>query len=173
MRAGPAAMAVIFLMALLSAALPANAECGPIETSPEVTASTADRSPAYAKRLPSLPASVSQAGAIGLPLVGPFAGVSAATAAQAALGGALPGIIAPRAYQPYQPSPFPPRALTAETVAPHLEARGFSAVSAVRQRGQSFLAEATGPRGERVRLVLDASSGEISGMQVIGFERRR
>ena len=42
-------------------------------------------------------------------------------------------------------------------------------VSAVRQRGRSFLAEATGPRGERVRLVLDADSGEINGMQVIGF----
>lgn len=73
---------------------------------------------------------------------------------------------------PYRPSAArPPGAppLKSEEVAANLKARGFVDVSAVRQRGRSFLAEATGPRGERVRLVLDADSGEINGMQVIGF----
>ncbi|MFG1377881.1 hypothetical protein [Xanthobacter autotrophicus] len=75
----------------------------------------------------------------------------------------------PHPYQPYLARPPGAPPLKSEDVAASLKARGFVDVSAVRQRGRSFLAEATGPRGERVRLVLDADSGEINGMQVIGF----
>lgn len=72
---------------------------------------------------------------------------------------------------PYKPYATRPRrtVLVPSEVAASLKARGFVDVSEVRQRGGAFLAEATGPRGERVRLVVDAASGEISGMQVIGF----
>lgn len=75
----------------------------------------------------------------------------------------------PDPYRPYLARPPGAPPLKSEEVATNLKARGFVDVSAVRQRGRSFLAEATGPRGERVRLVLDADSGEINGMQVIGF----
>ncbi|MCG5236695.1 hypothetical protein [Xanthobacter oligotrophicus] len=75
----------------------------------------------------------------------------------------------PDPYRPYQTRPPGAPPLKSDEVAANLKARGFIDVSAVRQRGRSFLAEATGPRGERVRLVLDADSGEINGMQVIGF----
>ena len=50
-----------------------------------------------------------------------------------------------------------------------LAARGFSEISNLRRRGGSYVCEATGPRRERVRLVLDAETGEISGLQLIGF----
>ncbi|OYW60786.1 MAG: hypothetical protein B7Y75_05325 [Azorhizobium sp. 35-67-5] len=50
-----------------------------------------------------------------------------------------------------------------------LAAQGFSEISNLRRRGGSFVCEATGPRRERVRLVLDAETGEISGLQLIGF----
>ncbi|MFG1266381.1 hypothetical protein V5F40_00290 [Xanthobacter sp. DSM 14520] len=75
----------------------------------------------------------------------------------------------PDPYRPYQSRPPGAPLLKSDEVAANLKARGFVDVSGVRQRGRSFLAEATGPRGERVRLVLDADSGEINGMQVIGF----
>lgn len=96
----------------------------------------------------------------------------------------MPSTRAPSALTLTEPNPYKPytthtpaqgegRApLRPADVAAHLRARGFVDVSEVRQRGRAFLAEATGPRGERVRLVVDASSGEISGMQVIGFGPR-
>lgn len=74
------------------------------------------------------------------------------------------------AYKPYQAHPPDgTRPLAADDVAQSLKRRGFSDVSVVRQRGQNYLCEATGPRGERVRLVVDSASGDISGMQVIGY----
>ena len=54
-----------------------------------------------------------------------------------------------------------------------LRAWGFTRITDMEMRGGSFVCEATGPRRERVRLVLDARSGEISGMEVIGFENKR
>lgn len=72
-----------------------------------------------------------------------------------------------RPYQTHPPGGVGP--LAAKDVAQSLSHRGFSDVSIVRQRGQAYLCEATGPRGERVRLVVDAASGDISGMQVIGY----
>lgn len=54
-----------------------------------------------------------------------------------------------------------------------LRAWGFTRITDMEMRGGSYVCEATGPRRERVRLVLDARSGEISGMEVIGFENKR
>lgn len=79
----------------------------------------------------------------------------------------------PDPYRPYQARPLAGTPLGPVEVAASLKARGFVDVSAVRQRGRTFLAEATGPRGERVRLVVDGASGEISGMQVIGYASPR
>lgn len=55
----------------------------------------------------------------------------------------------------------------------HLEAHGFSDITNLRRRGGTFICEATGPRRERVRLVVDTASGEVTGMQVIGFTEPR
>lgn len=54
-----------------------------------------------------------------------------------------------------------------------LRDRGFTQISGLELRGETYLCEATGPRRERVRLVIDARSGEISGMEVIGFDGKR
>ena len=65
----------------------------------------------------------------------------------------------------------PPRSLG--DMERQLTAWGFTEITGLEIRGASYLCEATGPRRERVRLVLDARSGEISGMEVIGFEDKR
>lgn len=165
MRACAAACAAFFLMALAPPMTRALAQCGPEPPAP------AGVQPAVPAKPPPLHTyhPPSEAGTIALPGL-PLARAAAVTATQMPDEAALMpgGAIAPRAYRPYQIAPAGPLPLTAETVAPSLEARGFRQIGAVRQRGQSFLAEATGPRGERVRLVLDAASGDISGMQVIG-----
>lgn len=77
-------------------------------------------------------------------------------------------------YGPYEapPSP-PPGALDGEAAARMLRGRGFSDVQVLRQRGPTILLEASGPRGERVQVVVDAASGAINGMKVIGFGDRR
>lgn len=77
----------------------------------------------------------------------------------------------PEPFRPYMR--HPPGGLhpvEPDQVADSLTRRGFKDVSVVRQRGGAYICEATGPRGERVRLVVDAQSGDISGMQVIGYK---
>lgn len=170
MRAFTAAWAAIFLMAFAPAVPRAAAQCS--TEAPPVATGTQTSLPARPPPLP-LGHAPSEAGAIAL-LSAPLARAASATATQIPDDTTpLPGAIAPRAYRPYQTAPVGPHPLTPETVAPSLEARGFRQISSIRQRGQSFLAEATGPRGERVRLVVDAASGDISGMQVIGTGERR
>lgn len=63
--------------------------------------------------------------------------------------------------------------LRAQDVARALSARGFTNLGTIRRRGGSYLLEATTPRHDRVRLVVDAASGEINGMQVIEYRRPR
>lgn len=170
MRACAAACAAFFLMALVPLVPRAAAQCAA-----EVPPAAEDAQTSLPARPQPLRTShpPSEAGTIGFPSA-PLTRAASATAAQMPDEGVpLPGTIAPRAYRPYQTAPAGPHPLTVEAVAPSLEARGFRQIGAVRQRGQSFLAEATGPRGERVRLVLDAASGDISGMQVIGTGERR
>ncbi|TCT06258.1 hypothetical protein [Aquabacter spiritensis] len=76
-------------------------------------------------------------------------------------------------YSPYVGRSDKPHPVTPETVEAYLAARGFTGISNLERRGGSYICEATGPRRERVRLVVDASSGDISGMQVIGFGDKR
>lgn len=51
-----------------------------------------------------------------------------------------------------------------------LTTQGFSNITVLRRRGPSLLCEATGARRQRVRLVIDLSSGEITGLKVIGYD---
>lgn len=82
---------------------------------------------------------------------------------------------------PSSASALPPYVTRAASVPPHsaldverqLKAWGFTQITDLEMRGGSYLCEATGPRRERVRLVVDARSGEISGLEVIGFEGKR
>ena len=79
----------------------------------------------------------------------------------------------PGPYAPYEAPPAPGGRLDGEAAARMLRARGFSDVTVLRQRGPTILLEANGPRGERVQVVVDAASGAISGMKVIGFGTQR
>ncbi|MFS8035590.1 hypothetical protein ACI7BZ_01275 [Xanthobacter sp. AM11] len=141
-------------MALLLPALPAGAQC-----------TTEDAGPARA---------TAAVAGLGIAPVPASLSLRLLPVADGPLDRASPlPLTQPDPYRPYQgrPAAGPPRG--PEQVAASLRSRGFVEVSAVRQRGRTFLAEATGPRGERVRLVIDGASGEISGMQVIGFDTPR
>ncbi|MFG1397556.1 hypothetical protein [Roseixanthobacter pseudopolyaromaticivorans] len=100
-----------------------------------------------------------QAQVVGLTLGAPFR------------DGSTPGVGTPApAYAPYlghTPQKNQPANLTA--LLDSLRARGFSRFSDVHQKGGNVICEATGPRRERVRLVVDAATGDISGVVVIGF----
>lgn len=63
--------------------------------------------------------------------------------------------------------------LDAASVKASLEARGFTGVSRPVLRGRTYVCEATGPRRERVRLVVDYATGVIVGLTVIGFDSSR
>jgi hypothetical protein len=54
-----------------------------------------------------------------------------------------------------------------------LAARGFRDISPPKNRGSTYITEATGPGGERVRLVINGKSGGIDGVRAIGFDGRR
>jgi hypothetical protein len=65
------------------------------------------------------------------------------------------------------------RMLGSNEVVNSLRARGFRDISPPQNRGSTFITEATGPRGERVRLIINGKSGGIDGVRAIGFEDRR
>ena len=50
-----------------------------------------------------------------------------------------------------------------------LKKRGFRDVDAPKRRGTTYIVEATGTLGERVRLIINGKSGGIDGVRVIGF----
>lgn len=80
----------------------------------------------------------------------------------------------PGAYAPYQsPPPVLEQKLDSAALLTSLQARGFTDVSHLKLRGSAYICEATGPRRERVRLVVDAASGAIFGVEVIGYDSRR
>jgi len=54
-----------------------------------------------------------------------------------------------------------------------LQAKGFRDISPPQNRGSTYITEATGPRGERVRLIINGKSGGIDGVRAIGFDDRR
>jgi len=69
---------------------------------------------------------------------------------------------------------FGPRRATGRSdLVASLRARGFRDIGAIQQRGTTFICEATGPSGERVRLVINGLTGGIDGVRVIGFGPRR
>ncbi|MFG1296377.1 hypothetical protein [Xanthobacter variabilis] len=65
------------------------------------------------------------------------------------------------------PLPMGQHGLDVATVMAAMEARGFSQVQPLRWRGRSLLCEATSPRRERLRLVVDTATGEITGFAVL------
>jgi hypothetical protein len=67
----------------------------------------------------------------------------------------------------------PRRQLGRVEVVAILHRRGFSDIGIVRQRGMTYICEATGPQGERVRLVVNAMTGGIDGVRVIGVGKPR
>jgi hypothetical protein len=56
--------------------------------------------------------------------------------------------------------------LTPQQAKEQLEARGFRDVAAPHQRGRVAIVAATAPRGERLTLVIDLTSGEIAGVRL-------
>jgi hypothetical protein len=54
-----------------------------------------------------------------------------------------------------------------------LQGRGFQNISSPQRRGATYILEATGPRGERVRLIVNAMTGGIDGVRVIEMDRGR
>jgi hypothetical protein len=66
---------------------------------------------------------------------------------------------------------FPRRPLASGDVAKSLATRGFHEIGPVRQRGTTYITEATGPDGERVRLVINGVTGGIDGVRVIRRSR--
>jgi hypothetical protein len=67
----------------------------------------------------------------------------------------------------------PRRATGSGELAASLRARGFRDIGPIQQRGTTFICEATGPSGERVRLVINGLTGGIDGVRVIGFSNKR
>ncbi|QFR33101.1 hypothetical protein [Ancylobacter sp. TS-1] len=116
--------------------------------------------------------------AVGL-LAAPLASGLTGRAAQAQGFVPPPGPYAPAPgpYAPYEaPSARRPGAgqpVDADAATRMLAARGFTKISVVRRRGATLIFEANGPRGERVQIVVDSTSGAISGMKVIGFGDKR
>jgi hypothetical protein len=107
---------------------------------------------------------------IGITVGGPWGGTTVAP---------KPGKPAPGPYAPYETQSPPPgganaaQSMDANGAVNMLRSRGFSQITVVKQRGTTIILEANGPRGERVQLVVDAASGAISGMKVIGYGDKR
>lgn len=107
---------------------------------------------------------------IGITVGGPWGGAIAAP---------QQGKSAPGPYAPYETPPSPPTAASEQGATSPADAvkmlrgRGFTNIEVIKQRGASIILEATGPRDERVQLVVDGASGSIIGMKVIGFGDKR
>ena len=65
------------------------------------------------------------------------------------------------------------RQLTGSEITASLHGRGFHDVTFIRQRGATYIFEATGSRGERVRLVVNSYTGTIDGVRQLGVGRKR
>ncbi len=79
----------------------------------------------------------------------------------------------PGPFDPYNAPPARGGEVDDAAAARMLAARGFTNISVIRRRGPTLVMEANGPRGERVQLIVDAMSGAINGMKVIGFGDKR
>jgi hypothetical protein len=67
----------------------------------------------------------------------------------------------------------PRRQLNRDEAIASLRATGFSDIVFQRQRGATYIFEATGSRGERVRLIVNANTGNIDGVRQLGVGRKR
>jgi hypothetical protein len=90
--------------------------------------------------------------------------------------------IAPRPSRRRVPGYYserPPRAstrrrqLTSNEITAALQGRGFHDIVFIRHRGATHTFEATGPRGERVRLIVNSYTGTIDGVRQLGVGRKR
>ena len=54
-----------------------------------------------------------------------------------------------------------------------LRRNGFSDIGSIRLRGPNYIAEAVGPRGNFVRVIVDGRSGDITGLRVIRWAKPR
>ena len=107
---------------------------------------------------------------IGITVGGPWGGMT---------GSQQPGKPAAGPYAPYEAPVAPPAKASEQAEASPADAvtmlrgRGFTNIEIIKQRGASIILEATGPREERVQLVVDVASNSIIGMKVIGFGDKR
>lgn len=53
-----------------------------------------------------------------------------------------------------------------------LKKRGFHDIQIPKHRGSTYVVEATGKLGERVRLIINGKTGNIDGVRVIGIGKR-
>jgi hypothetical protein len=53
-----------------------------------------------------------------------------------------------------------------------LKKRGFHDIQVPKHRGSTYVVEATGTLGERVRLIINGKTGNIDGVRVIGIGKR-
>ena len=65
------------------------------------------------------------------------------------------------------------RPLGSNEVVNSLQARGFRDIAPPKNRGSTYITEATGPGGERVRLIINGQSGGIDGVRAIDVDGRR
>lgn len=93
---------------------------------------------------------------LGAPLLAPLASPHGVAAPRRAAEGRLEA-----------PLPVGADLLDISTLVHGLEQRGFFAIDLVRLRGTSLLCEATSPRHQRLRLVVDLATGEVTGLQLL------
>lgn len=75
-------------------------------------------------------------------------------------------------YGERRASPGARKHLSQKEITLSLRKRGFHDIGAPRRRGSIYIFEATGPEGERVRLIVNALTGGIDGVRAIGSSRR-
>jgi hypothetical protein len=63
------------------------------------------------------------------------------------------------------------RQLGQKEIISSLHRRGFRSINVTRHRGSIYILEATGPGGERVRLIVNALTGGIDGVRALGTSR--
>jgi hypothetical protein len=79
----------------------------------------------------------------------------------------------PGYYIERPPRVAPRKQLTQHDATVALSARGFHDIAFVRQRGATFIFEATGQRGERVRLVVNSHTGAIDGVRQLSAPTKK
>ena len=84
-----------------------------------------------------------------------------------------PGRRVPGYYSERPPRAAPRRPMARDELTASLRTRGFSDVVFLQQRGATYIYEATGQRGERVRLIVNSVTGGIDGVRQLGVGRKK